>query len=144
MNLTVAKPGQLDALCRALAAAGLPHSDLTTSSIGDFLVEQVGAEVTRSAGLEVHGDFGLVRSITVVEGQRRNGEGARLLAELERHAGMRGVRVLYLLTTTAAPFFTRHGYAVTDRADAPPSLQATAEFAALCPASAICMKKALG
>lgn len=50
---------------------------------------------------------------------------------------------LYLLTTTAAPFFARHGYAVIERDHAPAPLQAAAEFAGLRPASAICVPKTL-
>ncbi len=138
-----ATPAQLPGICRALEAAGLPFSDLTPAKLEHFLTEEAGDVITHSAGLELFGDVGLVRSLVVVDGQRRTGRGGRLLAALEAHAREQGVRALYLLTTTAAPFFARHGYAVIERDHAPAALQATAEFAALCPASAICMTKTL-
>jgi amino-acid N-acetyltransferase len=61
----------------------------------------------------------------------------------EEVACSRPVSALYLLTTTAADFFARHGYHVTNRADAPEFLQATTEFSRLCPESAVCMVKFL-
>ena len=42
-------------------------------------------------------------------------------------------------TTTAPEFFRRFGFAEIDRAFAPASLQASPEFAALCPSTATCM-----
>ena len=62
---------------------------------------------------------------------------------LDALARQRGVRALYLLTTAAADFFARHGYVRIPRDTAPPVLQRTAEFAALCPTRAVCLTKAL-
>ena len=121
----------------------MPFSDLTPAKLEYFLTEQAGDAITHGAGLELFGDVGLVRSLVVVDDRRRAGQGGRLLATLEIHAREQSVRALYLLTTTAAPFFARHGYAVIRRDHAPAPLQATAEFATLCPASAICMMKTL-
>lgn len=141
MTLGRATPAQLPGICRALEAAGLPTSDLTPAKLEHFLTGQSGDAITHVAGLELFGDAGLVRSLFVAEGQRRAGQASLLLAALEAHARVQGVRALYLLTTTAARFFARHGYAVIERDRAPAALQATAEFAALCPASATCMTK---
>ena len=52
-------------------------------------------------------------------------------------------RALVLLTLTAVSFFERQGYRVIDRRSVPDDVQATAEFKSLCPASAICMAKAI-
>ena len=65
------------------------------------------------------------------------------MAHAERVARQRGITALYLLTTTAEAFFTRRGYDRIGREAAPPMLRQTAEFAALCPASAACLTKAL-
>ena len=43
-----------------------------------------------------------------------------------------------------APFFAARRWTVLERASAPPALQASTEFAGLCPASAVCMAKGLG
>ena len=53
------------------------------------------------------------------------------------------MRALYLLTTTAVPFFERMGFAAIDRAEAPPAIAATREFATYCPESAVLMRRRL-
>ena len=50
-----------------------------------------------------------------------------------------GVRALYLLTTTAAPYFHRAGFQVVARDQVPPEIRQSREFAHACPASAIVM-----
>jgi len=61
----------------------------------------------------------------------------------EQYAAAHHVRALYLLTSTAESYFERRGYRRIDRAEAPPSIQATREFASLCPASCAFMFKRL-
>ena len=77
------------------------------------------------------------------DGLRGAGAGARLLAHAESQARARGVKTLYLLTTTAESFFARHGYASADRDGAPPAIRATREFSGICPASSAFMRKLL-
>jgi amino-acid N-acetyltransferase len=64
-----------------------------------------------------------------------------LVAELERHATAEGVKVIYLLTTTAEPFFAHRGYGRVPRDAVPSAIRATAEFASLCPTSSAVMRK---
>ena len=85
----------------------------------------------------------LLRSLAVAPDWQGRGLGAALLAHAERTARQRGITTLYLLTTTAEAFFARHGYVRLPREAAPPVLHQTAEFAALCPASAVCLTKPL-
>ena len=94
-------------------------------------------------GLEGYGAVALLRSLAVAPAWQGRGLGAALLAHAERMARQRGIAALYLLTTTAEAFFTRRGYVRLAREAAPPVLHPTAEFAALCPASAACLTKAL-
>jgi amino-acid N-acetyltransferase len=94
-------------------------------------------------GREVRDAAGLLRSLAVAPGRREQGLGRRLADQAEAAARDRGVRELYLLTTTAEAFFARRGFERADRASAPPDLQATAEFHSLCPSSAVCMRKRL-
>lgn len=62
--------------------------------------------------------------------------GPRLLAAAESQASEAGVRTLYLLTTSAAPFFASRGYVTLARDAAPEGIRGRAQFAWLCPASA--------
>ena len=64
-----------------------------------------------------------------------------MLAYAEQADRQRGVQTLYLLTAAAA-FFTQRGYVRIPCENAPPALHQTAEFAALCPASAVRPTKA--
>jgi amino-acid N-acetyltransferase len=75
--------------------------------------------------------------------RQRHGLGQELVRRLEREAVADGVTVLVLLTQTAEPFFSRLGYVAIDRESAPAEIKASAEFRLLCPASAVCMSKAL-
>ena len=73
----------------------------------------------------------------------RAGIGQRLVKALEGEARAGEAAQLVLLTLTAESFFERQGYRVIDRRSVPEDVQASAEFKSLCPASAICMAKAL-
>lgn len=126
-----------------LAAAGLPTADLTATHLADFWGCGAGENLAGAIGLEAYGAVALLRSLAVAPDWRGRGLGAALLAHAERAARQRGVQTLYLLTTTAEKFFARRGYARIPREAAPPVLQHTAEFTALCPARAACLMKAL-
>jgi len=127
-----------------LAAAGLPVADLTAARLDGFWGCGESPDLTGVVGLEIYGTVALLRSLAVAPAWRGRGLGAALLAHAERAARRRGIAALYLLTTTAEAFFTRRGYVRLPREAAPPVLRQTPEFAALCPASAACLRKALG
>lgn len=94
-------------------------------------------------GVEIYGEYGLLRSLPVRADHRLTGIGRSLLKHAETEAARLGVRDLYLLTESAATFVTRHGYAQTERTQVPRAIGATREFVELCPASAACMTKSI-
>lgn len=144
ITLERAEGGSLDRVEALLAANGLPHDDVRTAPAEFFLARaNPDPGVVGVGGVEQCGADGLLRSVTVADPHRGEGYGTALCAELERYARERGVERLYLLTTTAAAFFRRRGYETVPRADVPASLRSTTEFAELCPASAICMRRDL-
>ncbi len=126
-----------------LACCGLPTVDLEAGRIVGFVIAESQGDSVGTAGVELYPPVALLRSVAVVRAQRRRGIGAQLVAEVERRARARGVRVLYLLTTSAEHFFAGLGYAQAERADAPAAIRATREFAALCPATAVLMHRRL-
>jgi N-acetylglutamate synthase-like GNAT family acetyltransferase len=67
------------------------------------------------------------------------GYGSALVRFAAEQASGTDVSELWLLTNTAAPFFAHMGWRLRARSDAPQNVQASAEFASLCPSSAICM-----
>ncbi len=96
-----------------------------------------------AGALETFGSAALLRSVIVTEELRGSGLGHRIVRGLERMAGDARVRELVLLTLTAERFFEHQGYRVIDRGEVPHAVQGSEEFRQLCPASAICMAKAL-
>ncbi|WP_104655487.1 arsenic resistance N-acetyltransferase ArsN2 [Ralstonia insidiosa] len=127
-----------------LVGHGLPSEDVGASDVaGRFhLVEQDG-QILGCAGLEVYGTDALLRSVAVTPSMRDSGLGRALVGIAERDAAAIGVQRLFLLTTTAADYFSRIGYQPCDRNAAPSLVQASSQFSGLCPASAVCMSKEL-
>ena len=120
----------------------LPAEDIRENP-GAFYVARTGDERVGAGGIEQYGADGLFRSVVVEEHARGEGVGTELCVALEAVAREAGVKRLYLLTTTAAGFFAGRGYAEIEREAAPDPIRDTTEFAALCPASAMCLRKSL-
>src|SRR5512142_248645 len=125
-----------------LRAAGLPSSDVAEGR-QEFLMALQGERLVGTVGIEVYGRDGLLRSLAVADGLRRQGLGGHLHRRAVALAASRGVRTLYLLTTTAERFFAARGFDRVSREAVPDALRATPEFASLCPASAVCMRREL-
>ena len=125
-----------------LRASGLPSDDA-----GAPQVHLLGCRQSRRlagvVGLELYGSVGLLRSLAVADTSRGRGLGQALVARAERVAARNGVRTLYLLTTSAADFFRRLGYAPAPRDSAPAAIAATTQFTGVCPASAAFLSKPL-
>lgn len=126
-----------------LGAHGLPVEDITATMLPDFVVATHGGEPCGVVGLQRAGDVALLRSLAVVHHARGHGLGAALVGLAEARAAEAGVRAVYLLTTDAAAFFARLGYAPVDRADAPEAIRATAQFSSICCSSATLMRKVI-
>jgi amino-acid N-acetyltransferase len=126
-----------------LQAQGLPFSDITDGHLEHFFFVGSDGSPTGLVGLEIYGSDALLRSLVVGENAKGNGLGSALIDHAEQYAASKGVRSIYLLTTTAETFFRRLGYERIDRSQAPPSIERTREFASLCPASSAFMVKSL-
>ena len=125
-----------------LDAHGLPTEDLTADMLPDFVVAETAGTPCGVVGLQRAGDVALLRSLAVVHDARGLGLGAALVAEAEARAAAAGVTALYLMTTDAAAFFARLGYAPIARAEAPAGIRATAQYSTIC-RSATLMRKPL-
>jgi arsenate reductase len=133
-----ASPADLDAVRALLSRLHLPADDVGGSK-QTFIVARTGDELVGCVGLERYGDDALLRSLAVTPRMQGSGVGKALYAKAVSEAGKSGTHALYLLTTTAAPFFAKAGFARIDRAEVPLALRESAEFRSLCPASATCM-----
>ena len=106
-----------------------------------LLVARQDARVVGSVALEVYAGGALLRSLAVAPAVQGQGVGRLLTESVVRLARQRGVRDVFLLTTTAQTYFPRLGFETVDRADVPESVRESIEFRSACPASAIAMRK---
>ncbi len=126
-----------------LVSAALPISDIANADHLQLFGMHNGAALAGVMGIEVYGQMGLLRSLAVAENRRNKGCGQELVQYAEAWALRRGIKALYLLTTTATEYFAQHGYIKIPRSEAPKAIAATAQFADLCPSSAVFMCKVL-
>lgn len=144
MPIRNAVHADLEAIRNLLQANGLPIEDVSSALIETFLVaEETGGAVVGSAGLEQTGASVLMRSLAVAIASRGAGTAKALVARLEDNARSRGYREVWLLTTTAQRYFERAGYETVSREQAPVDVRLSRQFTALCPATAVCMRKRL-
>jgi amino-acid N-acetyltransferase len=125
-----------------LTAEKLPVDDLP-ATLENFLVAKQNEEVIGVAGLEIYGDYGLLRSLAVSPAFRDQGIADKLLRQIEALANSKGLKAICLLTETAPGYFDRKGYTRITRADVPAEVQESSEFSHVCPQSAIVMIKNL-
>ena len=137
-RLRSATPADLPAVERLLVASGLPL-DGVREALPDFVVAQAGEDLVGIAGLEVCCDNALLRSVAVAPAWRSHGLGRALVTRVISDAEARGLRALYLLTTTAERYFPSFGFHEVAREQVPDDVRATAEFRSACPASATVM-----
>ena len=126
-----------DALLRA---AQLPLDGLDERFGEGFAVAEHSGVAIGVAGVEAYGDAGLLRSAVVDPDWRGRGVGEALMHDRVRWAAARGLRELWLLTTTAAGYFPRFGFELASREQAPEELRRSREFVDACPASAVAMR----
>jgi amino-acid N-acetyltransferase len=133
MNLAP-EPAAQD-LISLLEECALPTADVSPSLPAQFFGVRSGKTLAAVVGLELYPPFGLLRSLAVAPSQRRWGHARALVKYAESFAASQGIETLFLLTTTADQFFLALGYSNAARGAAPLAIQATSQFASLCPAS---------
>lgn len=137
-----ASGGDLDAIRRLLVAALLPSGDVGGPN-QRFIVARQGGRVVGCAGLETFGEDGQLRSMAVHWTSRNGGLGSRLHGRLLFEALQAGVRNLYVVTTTAADFFTRQGYRKVRATDVPPGVLASEEYATFVPGGGVALSRSV-
>lgn len=137
-----ATAGDLPRIERLLTASSLPLGGVK-ESLGDFVVAEAGQDIVGVAGLEICCDDALLRSVAVAPEWRSRGVGRQLVMRAIAGAEARGLRALYLLTTTAEQYFPSFGFRQVARDEVPHPVRQTEEFSSACPASATVMAKEL-
>jgi amino-acid N-acetyltransferase len=138
VGLAPAERADLGAIRALVERVGLPLGGLEAQFPQAFVVARSQDALVGCAALETYGRSGLLRSVAVAETHRGRGLGARLISDRLRLARVSGLDAVYLLTTSASEYFGRLGFVEADRRCVSSALAASAEFAGVCPASAIC------
>lgn len=137
----VVLPEEREKAIELLKQSELPTLDLDEDKLLFLLWTE--DEIIGTGGLEIFGEYGLIRSISVIHAFQGKGYGRYITYELEKLSADRGVRYLYLLTTTARSFFEKLGYREVKRENVADSIRQSSEFSTVCPSSASVMIKDL-
>jgi len=123
-----------------LSSEKLPAGDLP-ATLENFLMAVQDDELIGVIGLEIYGNYSLLRSLVVKPAFRNQNIAGKLIAQIETLAVSKGLKAIFLLTETATDYFARKGYEKISRNDVPEEVQQSSEFSHVCPQSAIVMKK---
>jgi amino-acid N-acetyltransferase len=141
MELKIAVNQELDKALMLLEKNKLPTSDIG-ENVALYTVYD-HQNLIGTIGLEAFKTEGLLRSVCLDFEVQNKGFGTQILSLFEAQIREKGIKNLYLLTTTAQRFFEKNNYKVISRNDVSESIRETAEFKGVCPASAIVMKKVM-
>lgn len=141
MNIYPVTQNNFSSALNLLRKNKLPTEDIKDTT--RLFVTHENNNVTAVIGLELYGTEALLRSLCVAEAGRKKGLGEKLVSFTEDYAVQKGIKTLYLLTTTAESFFLKRNYQKINRSEVPDSIQQTTEFTTVCAASATVMKKQL-
>lgn len=141
--IRAATSADLEAVAHLLQSAGLPTDGLEEQFGEGYAIAECDGVPVGAVGIEIYDGAGLLRSAVVDPAWRGRGVGDALTRNRLAWASARALTEVWLLTTTAADYFPRFGFARADRAEAPPAMQRSREFADACPASAVAMRLSL-
>lgn len=127
------------ALIDFLQKAQLPTSDLPKDLAG-FILAFEDEQLIGSAGMELKGKIGLLRSVAVAETHRNQQLGQGLFTAAMEYARLNEVEEVFLITDSAAAYFEKKGFQRVEREDVPVEILETKQLKELCPSSATVMK----
>jgi amino-acid N-acetyltransferase len=138
-----ARPHDLRGALDLLGRSELTQQDVSEGWGHYFVVREDDGRVVGVAGLELHGQDGLLRSVAVDADYRGQGLAAALIEAVFQRAARVGLREVYLLTTSSRDYFARRGFVDCARDAAPEAIRGSWEFRSGCPSSAALMKRAV-
>ena len=130
VTLKKAGAGDIPRITRLLKEYRLPASDVP-DKIDSLFLALSDRHVVGIGGVELLGEYGLLRSLAVNRDDQGRGYGTAITDALIGHARERGVRELFLLTIDAQQFFKRQGFEEIDRSLAPVPIKETSQFSCL-------------
>ena len=141
MNISEINQNNFAKAITLLKQCNLPTEDISDTT--KLFVITEGDEIIGTVGIEFYDNHALLRSLAVNNSDRSKGTGKMLVRFIEDFAKSNAINELFLLTTTAAEFFSRLSYSNIPREALPATIQQSSEFTSTCPLSATAMKKIL-
>ena len=138
-ELRAAAAEDLDAVRSLLRQASLPVDGLEEQFGPCYVLAREAGGVVGALGIERYGAYGLLRSAVTAPSWRGRGLGQALTRERIAWARAQKLKALYLLTTTAADFFSRFGFRRVERPAVPEEIRRSREYSSACPDSATVM-----
>lgn len=130
----------IDFIIEKLRENKLPTEDIIYKIKSLYIVEECDKKIG-IVGLEVLDEFGLMRSLCVIDSALRNkGYGRKMVSLIIELSKSKKIKELYLLTTTAEQFFSKLNFIKINRNEVPEKIKQIEEFNSLCPSIAVCMK----
>lgn len=134
-----AHAGDVVDILQLLERSRLPRDGLI-DHLSTTIVARQDGRIVGSAALEMYPGAALLRSVAVDPALHGQGLGHELTQAALEMAREQGVTSVYLLTTTAAGFFPKFGFAEIARDEVPSAVKASVEFTSACPSSATVMR----
>jgi len=138
ITYSLASPADEAGIKSILSQCELPNEDISIH-LPNYVIGRAVNDIVGVIGLEVHGRIGLVRSLAVTPAFRCRGVAKELYKRILARAHLHRLKELYLLTATAAGYFSKLGFHEIKRDIIPESIRTTVEFQKLCPDTAKCM-----
>jgi amino-acid N-acetyltransferase len=139
-NIRPATAADYNQLIGLLQAESLPVVDIDTG-LPHFFVATESPVIVAGIGMEHYGEAALLRSMVTAPAYRGRGLASALIDTLFDYARKKGVRTVYIVTTTAEMYFLEKGFEKIERSSVDRQVLQSAEFNGLCPSTAAIMRR---
>jgi len=137
-SVRVVREGDIEAVRELLGQVRLPDDGLEDQFGENYVVAESDGKIVGSAGVEVYGRYGLLRSVAVSPGWQGSRIGRSLVLDRLYWARSHGLVSMFALTTTPR-YFEHLGFSMVDRNSIPAEVRFSKEFVSVCPESAPAM-----
>lgn len=137
-----ATPDDFSQAIELLQSSQLPTEDLRPD-LENFWIAEYDEKAIGLIGLDLYAPYGLLRSMIVLPEERSKGIASQLVEQVEARGMELGLTELFLITNTAADYFTRKNFRQMDKSALPASVGSSREMNGLCPASSVIMHKSI-
>lgn len=141
MKIEKALKEDFTSINQLLHSANLPLVDISENTEHFFKAVADDGSVIGAIGLELYGNYGLLRSLVVNPVVRNQGIAGMLVEKIEALAKSLNLKGLYLLTTTAGKYFEKKSFLRINRNDSDEAIKHSKEFSSICPVSAVVMRR---